>query len=293
MGALVFGTAAGSLASYGLICLLLVVALGHSTASLRGPLIDRRQWRQVYYYGGPLIVASLSWVVLAGFDRAALGVVQGEAAAGQYAATYLVAEAAISLPALVLRYAVFTSVVEAFERGDHSQARRLTWRAGDGVLLSAIPVIIVFAFAGGRVIELVGGTGFEVPSVIPTLIAIGIVFQRLASLESIEFQLALASRGLARAFVIAIGVAIPVTTVLVVLEGLRGAAAATLISYASFHLIIRRTSPSTANNYPRRRLAGATLATASIMAAGLISPWLSVVLGVCAWSAAAYSVTRR
>ncbi len=199
-GALLIGTAAGSLAGYAVVCAILATVLAGPVVRPSGPLADRGLWRPALRYGGPLIAVSLSFVALASFDRTILAGIEGEAVAGVYAAAYLIAEGVVSLPAQLLRSVVFTSVLEAYEHNERLRARRLIRRSGDAVLLMSAPVVVAFALAGGWIVETVSGGGYRVPNAVPALVAAGLVAYRLGSLDAIGFNLVLASGGLARTF---------------------------------------------------------------------------------------------
>jgi O-antigen/teichoic acid export membrane protein len=294
-GAAAVGTAAASLGAYALFCSGMALVLLRGVIALEGHLFDRDLWERAMRYGTPLIVVALAFVVLAGFDRAVLAGAAGEAAAGRYAAAYVIAEGAISIPAMLLRNTVYTSVLESYELGDAARARHIMCRANDGLLAASFPIVVVLGLFGDEIMKAVGGEAYSVSNVVPLLIALGLVAYRVGAMESVGFELALESGGLARSLLYAAALALPLTFGLVVWSGVEGAAAATFLSYAAFYVVIRVRSPvREITAYPDTRLLKAALATGSAVAIGVVAGagWGLAVTGM-ASVYAAWWVARR
>lgn len=264
-GAIAFGRAAAALFAYAAALPFLCLGRLKGTIPPRGKLVDRQLWSRSLRYGVPLIAVSLSFVVLAGFDRICLAVLRGEGVAGRYAAAYLIADASISLMATLMHYTVYTSILAAWEAGDEQAVHRLIGRTTDAFMVFAFLVVSLFSVAGVQIIRIVAGPSFKVASTVPALVAGALTLYRSGYLQSVGFDLRMDSRALARTFLTTAGVCIPLTIVAIILFGAVGAAAATLASYGLFLVLVRRGSPVRATLYPARRmyLALATIAGAS------------------------------
>jgi O-antigen/teichoic acid export membrane protein len=294
-GAAAVGTAVGSLAAYAAVAAAMAIILLRGVVKLDGPLFDRELWERAMRYGAPLIVVALSFVALAGFDRAVLAGAAGEATAGRYAAAYVIAEGAIAIPAMLLRNTVYTAVLESYELGDGPRAARLLRRANDGLLVASAPVVVVLGLFGDDVMQTVGGKEYSVPNVVPILITLGLVAYRVGAMESVGFELALDSGDLARSLLCALAIALPVTFGLVIWAGLEGASAATFVSYAAFYAVIRAKSPvRQITAYPGLRLGVAGLATGGVLAIGATAGSLwALAVGTVATLYSAWCVARR
>lgn len=268
-GAVALQSAAGSLAGYTVILVGLVAWQWRGLRALREPLVDRVRWRTALGYGLPLIAVSVSFVVLAGFDRFALATLSGESSAGQYAVTYLLSDAVVSLPAMAVHYSVYPSMVSLWERGEVAQARALLRRAVDIFVVFAATFVGLLALAGDHLTLLFGGDGYHVPAAVPLLVGLGLLFYRLAYFETIAFELKLQTRGLAVTFASAALLCIPITAAAIGLWGLTGAAAGTTVSYALFSALVRIRNPlPEVTAYPLGRLARiAVIACAVVVAA--------------------------
>jgi O-antigen/teichoic acid export membrane protein len=254
-GALVVSTAGGAMAGYLCALCLLVAALLPSALRRSGSLIATDSWYTLARYGVPLIAVSLSWVVLAGLDRTLLAGFVGEAAAGRYAFTYLLAEGAVVVGALALEYAIFPRVARLWESDNRAEAQRVVSRAVDVFLIIALPVAVGGAIFGSSFVTWIGGSGFHVPSAAPALICVGLILFRLAMFDAISFQLSIATGALARSFLLATVMAVPITVVAILLWEELGAAVATMVSYMLLWVVVRSTQPRRSiRPYPALRL---------------------------------------
>ena len=254
-GALAVHSATGSLAAYAVALVVLVLWISRRAPWSRAPRIDRPSWRQMLRFGTPLIAVSLSWALLAGFDRLTLTLFFGEAAAGQYAVAYIVSEGSISLLAQALRYATYPTLVRFWEQDAPAEMRATLEATVDVFLILAMTVVALLAVAGSAVAEVFGGGEYRVPALVPMLVGGGLIIYELAYFESTAYQLRLDTAALARRYVIAACACLPITVGAVALDGLRGAALATLLCYAIFLALIRagRVVPGL-TAYPLKRL---------------------------------------
>ena len=267
-GAIVVGTAFGGLMAYAGILVLMVAWLLRYAP--RGyTMVDLGRWRQAARYGGPLIGVSLSFVILAGFDRLALASVSGDSAAGQYGATYLLADGSISMVALVLTQAAYPTLVGRWEEGAEVATRDALRTTVDVFLIVGTSVIGILAIGGSDLIEAVGGRGFAVPDVVPVLIGIGLLLYHMGRFEAIGFELSLTSGRLAATFVAAAAACIPITLLAVLVGGLTGAAVSTAVSYAIFWALVRLRSDRTdITAHPTSRLVAVSLPLVVLVAVG-------------------------
>jgi O-antigen/teichoic acid export membrane protein len=254
-GAVLIGSAAGSLASYAVVLCVLVVWITCRTPVIRRAVVDVTLWRALAGYGVPLIGVSLSWVVLAGLDRFILTLFDGETTAGQYALAYLISDGMISLVAMTLHYAVYPTLVRLWEESSPMDLRRTFEATTDLFVAYAVAAVATLGVAGNSVVGIVGGDEYSVPSVVPVLVGGGLLMYHLAYFEAIGYQLQLKSRTLARQFVMAAAVSVPVTVGCVAVGGQSGAAIATLLSYIVFWALGRRgLDTASLTSYPLERL---------------------------------------
>jgi O-antigen/teichoic acid export membrane protein len=267
-GAVALGSAFGSFVAYAGLLVLMVLWLLRYAA--RGyPFVDVGRWRRAARYGTPLIGVSLSFVVLAGFDRVTLAAVSGDSTAGQYGATYLLADGSISLVALVLTQAAYPTLVKLWEEGAGAATRDALRTTVDFFLIIGTTVLGILAIGGSALIETVSGRSFAVPDIVPVLIGLGLLLYQMGRFEAIGFELRLTSGRLAATFVAAAAACIPVTVVAVLVGGLTGAAVSTAVSYGIFWGLVRlRGEHAEITAHPSARLAAVALPLVMLVAAG-------------------------
>lgn len=282
IGAVVLGSASGSLFGYVVALALLSVWMLRNLPRVAVPLVDKEQWRRCVAYGVPLYAMSLSWVLLVSLDRLALATFAGPKSAGQYTAVYLVAEGSVSFVALLLNYAVYPSLITGWERSDPAGVRTRLRLAVDVFVIVAVTVIAVLGVLGGELGRFVGGPGFSVPGVVPLLVGLGLLFSRLAEFEAIGFQLTLKTRALGLTWAMAASGSAVITVAGVVADGVRGAAIGTAVSYALLWAIVRMRGPiRDVTGYPLSRLWRPLLAAGGVALAASALPIEASLVAVC------------
>lgn len=281
-GALVFSSAAASLWAYAAVLVPLIGWLHRRELRGETTLIDKASWERSLRYGVPLIGVALSWVVLAGFDRVVLAGFSGERAAGKYALIYLAADFSVSVAAVALRYAVYPSLVRSWESGNLSSVRSLLVGSVDAFLVMSTTVIGVLVVSGSALPTALGGSEFEVPAAVPALVGLGLLLQKMASFESIGFELALTSKRLAGVWLSAAAICVPLTVLAVAVADLTGAAISTVACYGIYWAFVRLRSPvPDVTAYPWSRLIPPLLTMvtlAAIMHQLVQETWLSILV---------------
>jgi O-antigen/teichoic acid export membrane protein len=269
VGAAMAGVAVGAFAGYAVALVGLLTFYSRWVRRERGRMVDRTRWLELVTFGGPLIVVSLSWVVLAGFDRVALEVVDGASAAGRYGFVYLIADGALSLFAMALHYAAYPRLARLWEATEADLARATLRRVVGYFLIVAATVVAAAAIVGPDTVSILAGEDFEISAGAIMMVLIGIAVFRLADFEAMGFHLARDSSGLARRYAIAAGVGLPLALALIVELGIDGAALSTLLAYLGFWICIRWRNPlAEVTQYPASGLiyvivcAGATTGVA-------------------------------
>lgn len=257
VGAGIFATATASFLAYSMVLVGLCAWLYKLAGpGRRRPEHDAAIWSDGIRYGGPLILVSASFVVLAGLDRLILAGTAGLTEAGRYAAAYLIADGAVSLPAMLLHYAAYTSIVSAWEAGDLEAAQRVQERTVDVLIIFGVTVVFAFAVVGEDVVRLLSGAAFSVSSQVLVVISASLLLYRIGTFEAVGYHLRLETGRLAATYGSAALVCGPVTTAAILLWDLAGAAIGTAVSYLVFLLLIRARSPCRATTrYPSRKLA--------------------------------------
>ena len=279
---------------YALACFALVMVLGPDVArqaAARRP----RTLGSCTPLGVPLIAASLSYVALAGFDRAMLVGAEGAAVAGRYAAAYLVAEGAVSIPALcsaLQRLYVgrrglpgpgfgsgATTHASVPAMASSSRQPRSSWslrsKAGPSSRRSAAPSTQSRTWCR-RCSRSVSSR--REPAAGVHRVPAGARFSRPRPGVPTRHRGGRPAYGGARAHC-----------------GYRRRGGRDAGSYVAFYLLVRFMSPERAlTSYPREHLAVAMLATGAVVAVGLlVSPVMAFGVGGLVWTAAVILTLRR
>lgn len=281
LGAVAIGSAAGPFVGYSVVLVPLLVSGARWIRGDASPLVSVALWRNLVAFGGPLLVVSLAWVLLNGLDRVVLSIFDSESAAGKYVYTYLIVDGALSLAGMAVHYAVYPRVTRSWEADEVGDTRGLIRHANDLFLVVAGGVIALVAVLGDAALVALAGENFRVSTTAILAIALGVTFYRLGEFEAIGFHLALVPRRLARRFLLAAAISVPLTFALVAALGVTGAALATLLGYFAFWCAVRIGNPLDAVcNYPWRRLLTVAVWIAAISAAAGLASTEGLVYGL-------------
>lgn len=144
--------------------------------------------RAIVGFGLPMLLVSSGLNVLATMDRYVMSGLRGDAAAGRYAAGYLLAEQSVVLLFSVLLISTYPRVVRAWERGGRADAGRLASRAASMHLRGVVPVIVVLTYGSTTICRVVLGAGYTDPAILP-LVALGASLLALSQYANLGVQM--------------------------------------------------------------------------------------------------------
>jgi O-antigen/teichoic acid export membrane protein len=164
VAALLWGTAAVTLAGWVTLCLLTVTTTRQLERA--GPLPGRAAGDlrsiggELARFGLPLTAFELAAQALTYSDRYVIAVLLGTGAVGLYSTNYSIAEKLLILVQAPLIQAVHVHVVSAWERGDAPAAEQLIRTATRWLLLAGLPLVAITAVRSELISGLLLGEAF-------------------------------------------------------------------------------------------------------------------------------------
>jgi O-antigen/teichoic acid export membrane protein len=200
----------------------------------RAALVDRQLLISLSRYGGPLAVTAALGFIIANSDRFMIAWLLGDGAVGRYAVSYDFASNAINIVLIVVNLASYPIVVRALERDGPEAARRqllqsLTALAAVGLPATAGLIVV----APNAVAVLLGDRFQEDAADLIRWIAVGALLNQLRAFYlNLAFQLARYTVGQMWISVAAAGLNVILNLWWIPAAGIKGAAYATVVSYA-------------------------------------------------------------
>lgn len=197
--------------------------------------------RQTYLkYGVPIAAALVLDIVLSAADRFLIALFLGEAAVGEYAAGYGVADKTVLLLCAWAAMAGAPLVMAAYERGGRDAAAKESHGLITTLLLLGVPAATGLALVATPLSEALIGESVRAGArqIIPWIAFAGLLNGLIIHYYSEAFQLAHKTGEQALLMLIPAGLNVGLNLVLIPTYELMGAVAATLISYAIGLLVL-------------------------------------------------------
>lgn len=224
--------------------LLPLVELAHqmrqsTVATLTGLWWDQGILRELLHYGLPLTVFSLGAQILAVSDRYFLGVYHTTADIGVYSVVYAIANASIVALFMILKLAIFPTLVEYHEQNDTPQIVAMMEKSIMLFFVVLLPALVGLNMLVPE-IKFILGEDFQaaVGTILP-LVSTGVFLFGLSQYMHIPLELAEKTRVISTITVVAALLNILLNFLLVPSRAAEGAALATLISYTFFVVVDR------------------------------------------------------
>ncbi len=200
----------------------------------KGGATSPAQRRTYLGYGIPIAAALVLDLILSAADRFLIALFLGEAAVGEYAAGYGVADKTVLLLCAWAAMAGSPLVMAAYERGGKDAARTEARGLIRTLLLIAIPAATGLALVARPLAEALIGESVRAGAIqiIPWIAFAGLLNGLLIYYFSETFQLTHKTRLRALLMLIPAGVNIALNLILIPPMGIIGAVIATLVSYA-------------------------------------------------------------
>lgn len=232
--------------------------------------------RQVYLkYGVPIAAALVLDILLSAADRFLIALFLGEAAVGEYAAGYGVADKTVLLLCAWAAMAGAPLVMAAYEQGGRAAAAQESRGLINTLLLLGIPAATGLALVATPLSEALIGEGVRdgARQIIPWIAFAGLLNGLIIHYYSEAFQLAHRTGEQALLMLIPAGLNIALNLILIPMYGLMGAVAATLVSYGiGLVLLAWRGRRLIALPLPLTDLLKISLAAAAMWPATLLVP---------------------
>lgn len=201
---------------------------------IKGGQTSQSQRRAYLAYGVPIAAALVLDLILSAADRLLIALFLGEAAVGEYAAGYGVADKTVLLLCAWTAMAGSPLVMAAYERAGKDAARDEARGMITTMLLIGIPAATGLALVAQPLAEAMIGEDVRdgATSIIPWIAFAGLLNGLLIHYFSEAFQLAHKTAERALLMLVPAGVNVVLNLILIPQFGLMGAVAATVISYA-------------------------------------------------------------
>ncbi|MEM9053903.1 MAG: polysaccharide biosynthesis C-terminal domain-containing protein, partial [Pseudomonadota bacterium] len=207
---------------------------------IKGGQTSQSQRRAYLAYGVPIAAALVLDLILSAADRLLIALFLGEAAVGEYAAGYGVADKTVLLLCAWTAMAGSPLVMAAYERAGKDAARDEARGLITTMLLIGIPAATGLALVAQPLAEAMIGEDVRdgAMAIIPWIAFAGLLNGLLIHYFSEAFQLAHKTAERALLMLVPAGVNVVLNLILIPQFGLMGAVAATVISYALGILVL-------------------------------------------------------
>jgi O-antigen/teichoic acid export membrane protein len=216
------------------------VLVKRNLLSLRS--FDTNFFRTVISFSVPLMSAELAWLVLDTGDRYLIGYFIGAQAVGYYAAAYNVANQVQELVNVPLSLALFPICLKIWSTKGESEAGAFLSRSLDHFVMAAVCIVCTFTVVSRDLIVLLASKKYEsAHTLLPWLVsglvlsAVQVFFKPGLLIHKKVFKVLRATCGAAIINVV-------LNVLMLPRLGVKGAAIATLLSYAAWILLMAQAS---------------------------------------------------
>lgn len=204
--------------------------------------IDRAVLVSAVSFGAPLVVNEIAFVVLDAGDRVLIGHFLGADALGIYAAAYGLAGILYGVVMTPLNLAVLPAYLRLWAAGEREKTIRLLSTGLDLLMLGGMGLFAIFAVTAREVVWLTASSKYAgAEALIPTIFAGLLIFSSYVFVNA-GLMIQKQTARIALVMTASAVVNIVLNCVLLPWIGLRGAALATLLSYAACILMMARAS---------------------------------------------------
>lgn len=200
----------------------------------RAALVDRQLLISLSHYGGPLAVTAALGFIIGNSDRFMIAWLLGDEAVGRYAVSYDLASNAINVVLMAVNLASYPIVVRALERDGPEAARKQLSESLTALAAVGLPATVgLIVVAPNAVAVLLGDRFQEDAAGLIRWIAVGALLGQLRAFYlNLAFQLARYTVGQMWISIASAVLNVALNLWWIPLAGIKGAAYATVVSYA-------------------------------------------------------------